>query len=107
MHDDPVTDERSDVPTVFDRLVAAGLSQERIEQHLTAGRVRIDGELVTDPDRLAPRPRGSCWGRSKRQSDSLASGYGPLRCVRHHRAYGRPAPVRRAGDIRRFAGGAR
>jgi hypothetical protein len=58
MHDDPVTDERSDVcvPTVFDRLVAAGLSQERIEQHLTAGRVRVDGELVTDPDRLAPPP---------------------------------------------------
>jgi hypothetical protein len=56
MHDDPVTDERSDVPTVFDRLVAAGLSQERIEQHLTAGRVRVDGELVADPDRLAPPP---------------------------------------------------
>ena len=56
MHDDPVTDERPDVPTVFDRLVGAGLSQGRIEQHLTAGRVHIDGELVTDPYRPAPPP---------------------------------------------------
>jgi hypothetical protein len=51
-----VTDERPDLPTVFDRLVAAGLSQERIEQHLMAGRVRVDGELVTDLDRPAPPP---------------------------------------------------
>jgi hypothetical protein len=56
MHDDPVTDERPHVPTVFDRLVAAGLSHERIEQHLTAGRVRVDGELFTDLDRPAPPP---------------------------------------------------
>jgi hypothetical protein len=56
MHDDPVTDERPEIPTVIDRLVAAGLLQERIEQHLTAGRVRVDGELVTDPDRPAPPP---------------------------------------------------
>jgi hypothetical protein len=56
MHDDPVTDEHPEIPTVFDRLVAAGLSQERIEQHLTAGRVRVDGELVTDPYRPAPPP---------------------------------------------------
>jgi S4 domain len=34
---------------VFDRLVAAGLSIERVEEHLTAGRVRVDGERVTDP----------------------------------------------------------
>ena len=56
MHDDPVTDERPEIPTVIDRLVAAGLLQERIEQQLTAGRVRVDGELVTDPDRPAPPP---------------------------------------------------
>jgi hypothetical protein len=55
-HDDPVTDERPEIPTVFDRLSAAGLSQERIEQHLMAGRVRVDGELVTDLDRPAPPP---------------------------------------------------
>jgi 16S rRNA U516 pseudouridylate synthase RsuA-like enzyme len=56
MHDDPVTDDRPDLPVAFDRLVAAGLSQERIEQHLAAGRVRVDGEPVTDPDRTAPPP---------------------------------------------------
>jgi hypothetical protein len=60
MHDDPVADERPDerpeIPTVFDRLVGAGLSQERIEQHLTAGRVRVDGELVTDLNQPAPPP---------------------------------------------------
>ena len=56
MHDDLVTDERPDVPTVFDRLVAAGLARERIEQHLAAGRVRVDGELVADLDRPAPPP---------------------------------------------------
>jgi hypothetical protein len=56
MHDDPMTDERPHVPTVLDRLVVAGVSQQRIEQHLTAGRVRVDGELVTDPFRPAPPP---------------------------------------------------
>jgi hypothetical protein len=42
---------------VFDRLTATGLSQTRIEQHLTAGRVQVDGELVTD--RYAPAPVGT------------------------------------------------
>ncbi len=42
---------------VFVRLRAAGLSLERIEQHMTAGRVRVDGELVTDP--YAPAPPGT------------------------------------------------
>jgi hypothetical protein len=41
---------------VFDRLPAAGLSLERIEQHLTAGRVRVDGELCTDLYRPASAP---------------------------------------------------
>ena len=62
MHDACVDDERTDLPTVFDRLTAAGLSQERIEQHLAAGRVRLDGELCTDPDRLAlPPARVVLW----------------------------------------------
>jgi hypothetical protein len=39
---------------VRDRLTAAGLSDERIEEHLTAGRLRVDGELVTDLDTPAP-----------------------------------------------------
>jgi hypothetical protein len=51
-----MTDECAEIPTVFDRLVGAGLSQERIEQHLAAGRARVDGELVTHPDRPVPPP---------------------------------------------------
>jgi hypothetical protein len=39
---------------VGDRLTAAGISAERIEQHMTAGRVRVDGEPVTDLDPPAP-----------------------------------------------------
>ena len=52
-----MTDEPAPTPlTVRDRLSAAGLSDERIEQHMTAGRVRVDGELVTDLDTPAPPP---------------------------------------------------
>ncbi len=65
MHDDPVTDDQLDEPAdvrVFDRLHAAGLSIDRIEQHLTGGRVRVDGELVTDPYAPAPPPaRVTLW----------------------------------------------
>jgi hypothetical protein len=56
MRDDPVTDERPNVPTVFDRLVATGLSQEQIEQHLAAGRVRVDEGPMTDLDRAGAQP---------------------------------------------------
>ena len=58
MHDVGVSDHQPapDVPCVFDRLVAAGLSIERVEQHLAAGRVHVDGETVTDPS-PPPRPR--------------------------------------------------
>ena len=52
-----MTDEKPTPTTVRDRLTAAGLSAERIEQHMTAGRVRVDGELVTDLD--APAPAGT------------------------------------------------
>jgi hypothetical protein len=48
-------DQPSDV-RVLDRLLAAALSAERVEQHMAAGRVYGDGEPVTDPDRLAPPP---------------------------------------------------
>jgi hypothetical protein len=54
-----VTDDQpaaSDV-RVFDRMLAAGMSIERIEQHLAAGRVRLDGECVTDP--YTPAPAGT------------------------------------------------
>jgi hypothetical protein len=52
-----VTDDEPTLATVRDRLTAAGLSDERIEQHMEAGRVRVDGELVTDLD--APAPAGT------------------------------------------------
>ena len=42
--------------TVLDRMLAAGLSLERAEVHLRAGRVSVDGELVTDPSHPAPKP---------------------------------------------------
>jgi hypothetical protein len=51
-----VTDEPTP-RSVRDRLTAAGLSDERIEQHMTAGRLRVDGEWVTDLD--APAPDGT------------------------------------------------
>ena len=57
-HHEVVTDEPAPTtPTVRDRHTAAGLSDERIAQHRTAGRVRVDGELVTDLD--APAPAGT------------------------------------------------
>jgi hypothetical protein len=54
MHDDVVTDDEPTPPTVRDRLSTGGLSDERIEQHMSAGRVRVDGELVSDVDTPAP-----------------------------------------------------
>jgi hypothetical protein len=58
MHHDGVTDHDESAPTtVRDRLNAAGLSGERIEQHMTAGRLRVDGELVADLD--APAAAGT------------------------------------------------
>ena len=47
VHHRAVTDEPGPT-TVRDRLAAAGLPDERIAQNMTAGRVRVDGELVTD-----------------------------------------------------------
>ena len=57
MHDAAVTDDEPTPTIVPDLLTAAGLSDERIEQHMTAGRVRVDGKLVTDLD--APAPAGT------------------------------------------------
>jgi len=42
--------------TVFDRLLSAGLSAERIQWHLETGNVRLDGVAVTDPATPAPPP---------------------------------------------------
>ena len=57
-----MTDDQA-AASKLDRLVAAGLSPERIEQHMTAGRVHVDGGLVTDLD--APASAGTrvvVWG---------------------------------------------
>jgi len=45
----------------MDRLRAAGLSLEPAEEHLRAGKVEVNGELVTDLYRAAPPP--TCAGR--------------------------------------------
>ena len=50
MRHDGVTDDEPAPMTVRDRLTAAGLSDSRIEEHMTAGRVRVDGEPVTELD---------------------------------------------------------
>jgi hypothetical protein len=41
-----VTDDEPAPTTVRDRLIEAGLSESRIEQHLTAGRLRVDGLAI-------------------------------------------------------------
>ena len=43
MADDPTT-------TVLDRMLRAGISDERAQRHLSSGAVVIDGERVTDPN---------------------------------------------------------
>jgi hypothetical protein len=39
---------------VLDRLLDAGLSFQRAEQHVETGHVELDGEVVTDLYHLAP-----------------------------------------------------
>lgn len=53
MTDEPTPD--SDV-RVFDRMIAAGICADRIEYHLGAGRITVDGVVVTDPYQPAPPP---------------------------------------------------
>ncbi|OLT09348.1 hypothetical protein BJF78_30790 [Pseudonocardia sp. CNS-139] len=43
-------------PTVLERLLAAGLAEDRAHAHLHAARVQVDGDLVTDPAHPAPPP---------------------------------------------------
>lgn len=58
----PLSDN-SDVPTVRDRLTAAGVSPARIAAHLERGRIRVDGRAVIDLDEPAPPPaRVVVWG---------------------------------------------
>lgn len=49
-------------PTVRDRLTNAGLSPERIAEHLEQGRIRVDNIPVTDLDTpTAPGSRIVVW----------------------------------------------
>jgi hypothetical protein len=43
-------------PTVLDRLLAAGIADDRARAHLAAGLVRVDGEVADGPDHPAPPP---------------------------------------------------
>ena len=42
--------------TVLDRLLEAGISQQRARAHLKRGWVWLDGTVVTDAEHLAERP---------------------------------------------------
>jgi hypothetical protein len=42
--------------TVLGRLLAAGINPDRAAEHLKAGRVSVDGTIVTDPDTEAAKP---------------------------------------------------
>ena len=44
------------VPTVLDRLTAAGIAADRAHAHLAAGIVRVDGLVADGPDHPAPPP---------------------------------------------------
>lgn len=48
----------SSTPTVRARLLAAGLSEQRIDEWLAKepGSLRVDGEPCTDGDQVAPPP---------------------------------------------------
>ena len=67
-----VTEEPAPI-TVRDRLTAAGLSAERIEQHVTDGRVRVDGELATDLATPAPTGTRAVIDQAARDQTSLWS----------------------------------
>ncbi|MDN5916373.1 MAG: hypothetical protein L0I76_14935 [Pseudonocardia sp.] len=51
------------VPTVNDRMRAAGLSAERIAVHAEAQAIWLDGELITDLDQPAPPGTRLVFGR--------------------------------------------
>ena len=46
----------TDVATVQDRVLGAGISHEVFAAHLAAGRIAVDGQRVTDPQTPAPPP---------------------------------------------------
>jgi hypothetical protein len=46
----------SDVVTVLDRFLAAGISRESFDAHLAAGQIAVGGVRITDPATPAPKP---------------------------------------------------
>ncbi len=44
------------VPTVRDRMLAARIRPEAIDQHHAAGLIRYDGQPITSLDQPAPKP---------------------------------------------------
>ncbi|MDD7942512.1 hypothetical protein PHK61_29275 [Actinomycetospora lutea] len=42
--------------TVLDRLLGAGLSEDRAREWITSGGARVDGEVVVDPKAPASSP---------------------------------------------------
>lgn len=53
------TQEPAPAPTILDRLTAAGIDADRIQQHLAAGRIRVDGQVIEDLD--TPAPPTTTW----------------------------------------------
>jgi predicted rRNA methylase YqxC with S4 and FtsJ domains len=45
----PTTAHATSAPTVLDRLIEFGITQERARRHLQEGRVYVDDVRVTDP----------------------------------------------------------
>jgi hypothetical protein len=45
-----------DVPTVVERMVAAGISEDRARAYVSAGAVLVESERVSDPDAPAAPP---------------------------------------------------
>lgn len=56
MGEDVVQPGGEGVPTVLDRLHAAGIGPARALHHLQTEYVRVDGEIMTDPAAPAPQP---------------------------------------------------
>jgi hypothetical protein len=43
--------------TIIDRMTRAGITEQRARDHLEAGRVRLNGDVVSDP--ATPTPPGT------------------------------------------------
>jgi len=46
----PDVSDETPVPTILERMMSVGMSEERARKLLAEGSIRVDGETVTDPD---------------------------------------------------------